>query len=257
MHDLRTLLDHRQVLEKAETGARRPTKETMSTKHIPAYPLAWPQGWERSASWQIKKSRFKVSQEKATQDLLRNVKLLGGRDVVISTNVELRRDGLPYANRPKPKDAGVAVYWTRWDKGRVLTEVMACDAYPTVGENIRAICVSIDAVRQIERARATQILNRVYMGFAALPPSGAQNPPPKAPPPPSPSTTFNVQDRPWREVLAVPVHFPAHEASIMERYRALSKLIHPDVGGSTDAMRELNRARDQAMAEAIKFSEAG
>jgi hypothetical protein len=43
--------------------------------------------------------------------LLNEIKLLGGRLPVISTNVRLRRDGLPYANDHVPDDKGAAVYF--------------------------------------------------------------------------------------------------------------------------------------------------
>lgn len=36
---------------------------------------------------------------------------LGARYPVVSSNVELRRDGLPLSGRPEPHDPGVAVYF--------------------------------------------------------------------------------------------------------------------------------------------------
>ena len=34
-------------------------------------------------------------------------------DLILSMNVDLRRDGLPYANYKEPIDPGVAVYFNR------------------------------------------------------------------------------------------------------------------------------------------------
>src|SRR5271156_1980913 len=48
--------------------------------------------------------------DRATSKLLGEINLLGGESVIISTNMKLRRDGLPYSNQPQPQDKGMAVY---------------------------------------------------------------------------------------------------------------------------------------------------
>jgi len=55
---------------------------------------------------------------------------LGEKNIIISTNLALRNDGLPRANQKMPDDAGVAVYFTlkneqkcfpcyKWDRDEV------------------------------------------------------------------------------------------------------------------------------------------
>lgn len=198
--------------------------------NVEAYPLSWPAGWARTAQGKRRASRYRVTQERAQQDLLRSLRLLGARYVTISTNVELRRDGLPYASRRAPEDPGVACYWERDGK----PEVIACDSWSTVGENIRAIGQAVDALRQLERCGASEILNRAFTGFSALPAaSGATGP------------------RTWREVLGFPLQRATRitAVDVEHRYRALARERHPDSGGSHEAMLELNEARAQALRE--------
>ena len=44
--------------------------------------------------------------------MLRKIKLLGGSDPILSTNIPLRNDDMPYATYKEPQDQGVAVYFT-------------------------------------------------------------------------------------------------------------------------------------------------
>jgi hypothetical protein len=62
-----------------------------------AYPLSWPDGWKRVA--RRSRSRFEVSGfGKARDFLLAEIRRMGGTGVILSTNIPLRNDGLPYAN---------------------------------------------------------------------------------------------------------------------------------------------------------------
>ena len=45
----------------------------------------------------------------ATSRLIRECRLLGAANVIVSTNVAVRRDGLPYARQRTPEDPGAAV----------------------------------------------------------------------------------------------------------------------------------------------------
>lgn len=95
----------------------------MKPEGVDAYPLAWPGGWPRTK--RRERSRFDGQFAKVRDEMLREIGLLGGRYVVLSTNVALRRDGLPYANQAEPADPAVAVYFER--RGRQM--VFACDKW--------------------------------------------------------------------------------------------------------------------------------
>jgi hypothetical protein len=93
---------------------------------------------------------------------------MGAKEIVVSTNVPTRRDGLPYADAREPADPGVAVYFTHGKRQLVI----ACDSYSTVRANMRAVGATVEALRAIQRHGATSLLERAFTGFAALPPKG-------------------------------------------------------------------------------------
>lgn len=184
-----------------------------------AFPLHWPSGWPRTKTPQS--SRFDISFVAARDGLFDEIKRMGGRYPVLSTNIELRRDGLPYANQPTPADSGVAVYFER--KGKQM--VFACDRWRLVKDNIRAIQKTIEAMRGIERWGASDMLERAFSAFEALPPPSAAN------------------RKSWREVLGFPNEFKPCREDIEAAYRARAKRAHPDAGGSVDQFNELQQAR--------------
>jgi hypothetical protein len=187
-----------------------------------SFPLFWPEGRPRCRS--VSRSAFKTTGlARVRDDLLNELKLLGARQVVISTNVPLRRDGLPYAGQPQPKDPGVAVYFTR--NGRQLC--FACDRWHKVEDNLWAIAKTIDALRGIARWGTGDMIEAAFRGFAALPPKG----------------------RPWRQVLGIPDGVVPSSADLDEAYRRASLAAHPDRGGSNESMAEVNEAVARARAE--------
>jgi len=197
----------------------------MAIEGVNAFPLCWPVGWARTTN--RRQSNYEAIEFGKNRDLVMRALLLLGssrRDIVLSTNVPLTRDGLPYASTPQRlEDPGVAVYWMRGGK----PHAMACDRWHRVGENMRAIWYALDSIRQLERCGASQILDRAYAGFAALP---AAN-----------------RSKSWREVLGFPEGVIVTRSHIEAAWRALAKIHHPDKGGSGERMAEINRARDEAL----------
>jgi len=193
---------------------------------VDAYPLTWPIGWKRTDAHRRKNSPYKVSFARARDEVLHSLGLMGVRDynVIISSNVPLRRDGVPLANMREPDDPGVAVYWSDHKQER---RVIACDKWRTVRENVRAVGLALEAMRMLERTGSSEILNRAFTGFAALP-----------------ASTEAQED--WRGVLKLNNVFVTAD-DVEERYRALAKEAHPDKGGDHDAMVRLNRAREDAL----------
>lgn len=208
------------------------------------YPLQWPVGWKRTPDARREAGRFArrgyssssyrpmqdVTVAEACQRLLAELQRMAVRegDVVISTNVRTRLDGLPYSNEREPADPGAAVYWRDTGKDRC----MAIDRYTKVAQNIAALAATIEAMRAIERHGGATILDRAFTGFTALPAPIAAG-----------------MHKPWRQVMnftSEPVSLDLLEA----RYRRLASLRHPDKpGGSDAAMAELNAAREEATRE--------
>lgn len=186
-----------------------------------AYPLYWPEGWPRTERRQH--SRFEPHGLAAETAKIRNeLSLLGARHVVVSTNIELRRDGLPYSNQRRPDDPGVAVYFLLKDRQQCIP----CDRWWTVEENARAIWKSIEALRGLDRWGAKSFVDAAFKGFQALPAPGVTH---------------------WRNVLGSSV---VTLADAETRYRELARERHPDKpGGSEAAMADLNVAMDLAREE--------
>jgi hypothetical protein len=145
-----------------------------------------------------------------------------GRLPVVSTNLELRNDGLPYSKQRAIADPGVAVYFTR--KGHQM--VFACDQWDRIEHNMRAITKTIEAMRGIERWGSSDLMERAFAGFEALPP-------------PDRVVTLSC----W-QILDLPVG--ASEMEVERAYRAKAKTAHPDAGGSREEWDQLRRAYDQA-----------
>lgn len=138
-----------------------------------AYPLQWPEGWKRTNKPQL--SRFgkgiyhKPSIATGKDKILGEVRRLGGKNVVISTNLKLKLDGLPYSNQSEPEDRGVAVYFTKNINGVDEQMCIACDSFNKIGCNLYAIGSSVEAMRAMERWGCSEMLNRAFTGFKALP----------------------------------------------------------------------------------------
>jgi hypothetical protein len=196
-----------------------------------AYPLQWPAGRKRTDRWQIEQAKFDVSFARARDNIINEVRLLaGGRwgpdpMTVISSNVALRRDGLPLANQRQPDDCGVAVYFLY--KKRQMS--FACDRWKKVEHNMQAIAKTIEALRGVARWGTGDMLEAAFTGFTALPP---------------PSATPAQQT--WWQVLGVPNS--ATRDDVRAAYRRLASIHHPDRGGSAATMAAINAAHDAGLA---------
>jgi hypothetical protein len=190
---------------------------------VEAYPLQWPQGYRRTPF--RKSAKFKCTFAQARDGIIHELKLLRAGRVVISTNVPLRQDGMPYAGLANPKDPGAAVYF--YYQNRQL--VLACDRWANVTDNLRAIEKAVEAMRGLDRWGVSDMLDRAFTGFTALPP-----------PPEQTSKKY------WWQVLEVTSDVPLH--IIEDRYRQLAKSFHPDAshGGNPEKMTELNQAIREA-----------
>jgi hypothetical protein len=189
--------------------------------NVPRYPLAWPDGWPRKTPSGRRSAAFKVTYDRAVADLDNEIRLLGGRLPVLSTNLQLRLDGTPVRDRGEPSDRGVAVYFELNGKQKVF----ACETFTTVKDNIRAIGLTIEALRAMQRFGATEMLERTLNAFDALPPPAAK--------------------RNWWDTLECKQD--ASREVIEANYRRLARDRHPDRGGSNDAMAELNDAKRLAL----------
>ena len=174
---------------------------------VDAYPLQYPTHWSRTEHTQ--RSRFDTAFGYARDRLLDEIRLLGGTNVVISSNIELRQDGLPYANRREPDDVGIAVYFTLWNKQQ-------CDKWDRTKDNLWAIKKTIEALRGIERWGAKEMVKASFRGFEALP--------------------EKVEVNQYQYFIGINT---LDEAKV--RRKVLIKKLHPDYGGSSGEFAEMQR----------------
>lgn len=195
-----------------------------------AFPLSWPLGRPRTPAASRRRAAFNkridngrypetrpLTVAEAFQRLQNELDLLPAFSVILSTNVELRLDGLPRSDRSPPADVGAALYF----KFRGKDTVLACDRWDRVADNIVAIAKHIEALRGQDRW-GVGTLEQAFAGYQALP----------AP-------------EQWWQVLGVSEHASAEE--IKAAYRKLAATAHPDAGGSDAMMARLNTARDAGM----------
>ncbi len=213
----------------------------MSDDQAQAYPLQWPQGRTRAgvrerARFHVRRShpseggsynytsRDEIPIGRARDAVIDELVRLGARDVVISSNIRLRLDGLMYAGaKPDGGDPGVAVYF-RFRGGRLA---FACDRWDRVADNLWSIAKTIEALRGIERWGTGEMVAAALKGFRAL-----------APP-----------VRPWRMVFGYGSETKPLLTDVEKRYRERASAEHPDRGGDPGRMAELNAARDDARSE--------
>lgn len=219
----------------------------MTDKPLEAYPLTWPPGRSRTPGARRRRAAFHKRETKYASDrshswtvnaersvaqairVLRDeVDRLGGTRLVVSTNVELRLDGLPYSARRQPDDPGAAAYFT-FD-GRPVA--FACDLWDRVADNLYAIAKTIEALRGIDRWGSGDAMRAAFTGFRQL----------------------GDGRKPWREVLGFDAGSNVTREQLDSKYSSLAKKHHPDAGGSHATMAEINAARDAAQDE---FRRAG
>lgn len=188
-----------------------------------AFPLSWPATWPRIAPAKRKADGFKVSFAVAREDLLYELRALGARNVVLSSNVPLLKNGLPASKFLRPDDPAVAVYFTRGDQRLCVP----CDAWMEPRANMRAIGLALGAIRGLERWGAGGMVTAAFSGFAALP--------------------EQVSQESWWAVLSLD---PLDGLdAVNSRYRELAKRYHPDMaGGDAEIWLKISRAYDEAKA---------
>lgn len=184
----------------------------MSNQDITNFPLSYPTSQPRTPYSQRKHAAFtkrtrggfgasgKHSVAESARELQAELRRMGAKDMIISSNLKVKADGFPYSAQKNPDDPGVAVYF-KWNKRDV---VFACDKWLTVEDNLWAIVKHIEALRGQERWGVGS-LDQAFAGYMALPDPDAKT---------------------WFEVLNLDKN--ASNDEIKARWRELSKRYHPD-----------------------------
>jgi hypothetical protein len=115
----------------------------------------------------------------------------------------------------------VAVYFEL--KGNRVA--LCCDKWDRVEDNMQAICKTIEAMRGMDRWGVSDMLDRMFTGFQALPAN---------------ASTSSC----WQILEIVPTN---NEQIIKHAFRQQAKKRHPDHGGSAEAFTELQKALQDAL----------
>jgi len=189
-----------------------------------AYPLSWPAGWPKTDASRRETARFNTTLPAALANLQKQIKLMGGKNLILSSNYTL--------GSANPKEPGVVAYFDWCAEPhkypqQFLSMAIPCDRWLRIEHNVQAIALTVEAMRGMERWGAKHMIKAMFTGFKALPAAKSSD---------------------WWVVLDVDRN--AQVDHIKERYRSLVKQFHPDNGGSTDDFRRVQTAYEQFEREA-------
>lgn len=188
---------------------------------IEAYPLYWPEGRPRTETFDRVRSQFTGTFERIRRELCDEIDRMGGINVVISSNIRLRADGMPRAGVHRIDDPGIAVYFSYDTKDMCF----ACDKYQLTWENMRAIAKTIEAIRGIERWGSSDMMERAFRGFTALPEHAGEY---------------------WRHIFGFATDQKVTAEDVEREFKRLAHVAHPDKGGTVEQWTQLCLARENA-----------
>lgn len=197
---------------------------------------AWPRPFTKGR----RSDPFKRSFVNNLADLERELSHLGARNVVIQTahrEEDIRQDGMPRATARKPSHPGVIVSFD--SKAGPLS--FAVDTYEEWTGNLRAITLTLESLRAVDRYGATRHSEQ-YKGWAALPP-------PRPAEPETFVTRFDaarfIVTQAGMSVDQITVGSVMRDpAQADAAYRAAAKRLHPDAGGDAEQFKRLGMARE-------------
>lgn len=205
--------------------------------------LQWPRPFTRERR---SGKSFMKSYHKILETLSYEIEAVSGKNVTIQTAhraEDIRLDGWPRASARQPAHPGVIAVFDS-PHGPLS---FACDSYDSWTGNMRAIALTLEALRAVTRHGATKH-GEQYRGYRALPEPGKE---PAAVAPPAVFTDaegaagwlFNHTGE------DIPEHFSAalllrDPAAFGVAWRSAAKRLHPDQGGSARDFALLERARE-------------
>jgi len=187
---------------------------------------SWPGEKTRSR----KRSPFNIKYQRILDDLEREMRHLGARDIVIQAFVrsdDIRNDGWPRSSA-RFFEPGIILSFTGRNREALS---FPCDTYLHWDSNLRAISLTLTALRAIDRYGVTKRAEQ-YQGWKRL----------------SAPTHEQKHDAIWAlGHLAALADTTADairgDASAIDlAYRAAARKTHPDHGGNTDAFQLLQEA---------------
>ena len=174
----------------------------------------WP--GDPTAPHKQKDGPFAVAYSKLLDDLERELTAIRAKDIVIQgywQREQIRNDGWPRSGQ-NPSGPGIILSFLK--KGKPIS--MPCDTYKQWQQNLRAINLTLTALRAINRYGVTQ-RDEQYKGFAKL----------EAP--------KNTAAEALQFIVTLIEWSPDHvKADLEAAYKAAARQAHPDLNGGSHEM---------------------
>ena len=129
----------------------------------------WPS--KPTPSWSRQRGQFKAGWQKTLDLLERELNRLSAKDITVEgffRPADIRNDGWPKSSS-RPTQPGVILSFST-KQGRM---VMPCDRYDNWESNLRAIALTLEALRAVERYGAVSEQQEQYTGWLKLPAASA------------------------------------------------------------------------------------
>lgn len=195
-----------------------------------------------------RRSDFSAGWQKTLDLLDRELWHLGAKDVVIEggwKNGHVRLDGMLRSDAPAPKDPAIVLSF----ESKFGPLRYACDTYDRWTDNVRAISLSLEALRSVDRWGISK-RGEQYRGWNELPSGIAPEPPMTV----EAAADFLVEHADFSDQREMETdearallreklvdHPELYLASV---YRRAAKALHPDLGGDPAKFRKLQRAKE-------------
>jgi hypothetical protein len=183
-------------------------------------PAVWP-GGVRTPPGERRIGPFRATWNATMELLEQELRLLDAKEpVVIEAGYEpfeIRQDGRPRANA-RPRDPAVIISFT----GRAGALRIGCDVYVMDRANLRAIALTLESLRAVDRYGATR-RGEQYQGWQALPVQAG----------------LTVQ-----EAESFIRTYGGHERPMREAYHAAARHLYPKNGDDHALWDHLQRAKD-------------
>lgn len=201
-------------------------------------------------------SPFKASLT-ATQSLLSNeLRMLGATEVVLQLDIErrhLRVDGSLRADA-RPRSGAVILNFTiagsRDGKRPTQHLQFAMDAHDKYQDNLRAIALTLQSLRAIDRYGVTKG-GQQYQGWAKLTAPARDMSPSEA----ATCLAMNCSLAYSASELLFAMPSPSHADKVRDAYRIAARHLHPDMpGGDERLFKKVTAARDILLSNAAAVS---
>jgi hypothetical protein len=126
----------------------------------------WPDADEPTAPEQRQSSRFRAPWSSTVELLGKELRQLDAENVALQVDLresQIRNDGLPYA-RSSPDEPGVVLSFDADGE----SYMWPCDTYHDWQDNVRAIALTLEKLRAVDRYGVSQS-GEQYVGWQALP----------------------------------------------------------------------------------------